>query len=98
MRHHYAERISLDELAALAFMSKFHFTRVFKEVTGSTPHQYLTEIRLTRAAELLRNSDMPVGVVGLASGFHRPTYFSNAFRSRYGVSPNTFRRRARLGV
>ena len=98
MRHHYAEQISLDVLAGLAFVSKFHFTRVFKEVTGCTPHQHLTEIRLTRAAKLLEETDMPIGLVGLSSGFHRPTYFSNAFRSRYGVSPNAFRTRARLGV
>lgn len=98
MRHNYAEQLSLDVLAGLAFVSKFHFTRVFKEITGSTPHQYLTQIRLTHAARLLQETDMPIGVVGLTSGFHRPTYFSNAFRARYGMSPNAFRTRVRFRI
>jgi AraC family transcriptional regulator len=92
MAAHAAEPIGLDELAAVAALSKFHFLRLFKEATGVTPHRYLTRLRLERAAQALRGTNDPVAAVALASGYASPGQFARAFRRQFGVAPSAFRR------
>lgn len=65
--------------------------RLFRTATGTTPIEYLLEVRLRRAAELLRRTGLPVGEVAARCGFHDSNYFSKRFRALYGVSPRTFR-------
>ncbi|MCE7011010.1 AraC family transcriptional regulator [Kibdelosporangium philippinense] len=91
MRAHLSEDIRLDELAALVSVSKYHFLRMFTRATGQTPHRYLTELRMARAAEMLRDNDKTVLQVAIACGYRSPGQFAAAFRRRYGVSPTEFR-------
>jgi len=89
---HLARRLSLDELAAVACMSKYHFLRTFRRVAGLTPHAYLVGLRLRRAAVALRASDAPVARVALDAGFGDLSEFHGQFRAAFGASPGRFRR------
>ena len=91
MAEHFQQDISLQDISRHALVSPFHFSRLFKEIAGCSPHQYLTTVRLKHAELLLRNSAAPVKEVGYSSGFMNPDYFSQAFKTKYGQSPAAYR-------
>ncbi len=92
------ERVSLDELAAAAGMSRFHFCRVFRAQIGSTPHQYMLERRIELARRLLwtpgaDGTTLPAVLdVALACGFTSASHFSAQFRRHAGKSPVQWQR------
>jgi AraC family transcriptional regulator len=83
--------LDLEEMAASAGMSKYHFLRVFRRLTGVTPHQYLISARLRRAALALASSRRPVIVVALDSGFGDLSTFNKTFRAAFGLTPTQYR-------
>jgi len=87
------ERLPLADLAREAMMSPYHFLRVFRQVVGMTPHQFLLRTRLQRAATRLRRSDDPVSVIALESGFDDLSTFNRRFRRTLGLSPGAYRGR-----
>jgi AraC family transcriptional regulator len=91
MHAHLGEELDLDRLAAVATMSKFHFLRSFGAATGLTPHRYLTMLRVRRAADLMRTSDLSVRQVASACGYRSTSRFATAFRREHGVTPGRFR-------
>ena len=91
MESTWAESITLEEIARAACLSPYHFHRLFRQVFGERPHQYLVRRRLERAAEMLRSSDVAVTQVCLEVGFESPGSFSTLFRQRYGMSPSQWR-------
>jgi AraC family transcriptional regulator len=90
MRAHLDEDLDLDRLAAVAALSKFHFVRAFARATGRTPHRYLVDLRLGRAAEMLRGTRLPVRQIALQCGYRSPSQFAAAFRRAYGVAPSEY--------
>ena len=74
-------------------MSKYHFLRVFRQVTGRTPLEYRNEIRIRHARELLENSFLSVSEIGETLGYTSPAYFSDAFKRQIGISPATYRKK-----
>jgi AraC family transcriptional regulator len=86
---------TLPELARVAALSPHRLLRLFRATFGHTPQQYLRELRMERAARLLRETDAPVGAVADAVGFDSFGSFSWAFRRRFGVPPRSFRARGR---
>lgn len=90
---HYNEKIALDDLAERFYLNKFYLTRLFREQYGSTIVSYLLSLRISRAKELLRFTDLPVEEVGAQCGMPEANYFSRAFRKIEGISPSEFRRR-----
>ncbi|QYU69806.1 AraC family transcriptional regulator [Leptolyngbya sp. 15MV] len=92
MEAHADQRLDLDRIAGVAAMSKFHFLRVFRRVAGVTPHQYLLNLRLWRAAQRLLNSAEAVSAIAFDAGFGDLSTFNAAFRARFGRSPLLFRR------
>jgi AraC-like DNA-binding protein len=84
--------IDLDAIATSAAFSRFHFHRLFREHFGVTPHEYVTEKRVTRARELLAATEMPITEVCLAVGFESLGSFSTMFRRHVGRPPSTYRR------
>lgn len=88
------EALDLDRLAGLARMSKYHFLRVFRRAIGITPHQFLLERRLARAAAALRSSAAPVAAVAYDEGFGDLSTFNAQFRRAFGATPLEFRRNA----
>lgn len=89
---HYAERINLDDIADRYYINKYYLTRIFKEAYGSTISSYLLTIRITRAKQLLRFTDMTVDEVGSAVGMGDANYFSRMFRKIEGISPREYRK------
>jgi len=86
--------ITLEDLSVAAGYSKFHAARIFKEASEMTPFEYIRAIRLTRAAEILRDTDAKITDVALDSGFDSHDGFTRAFSSRFNVTPNKYRREA----
>lgn len=84
--------ISVDELAAIAGVSRYHFVRGFKASTGESPYQMVIRRRLERAVDLLEGSQLPVGMIAYRLGFSSQSHFSQAFRQRYGISLQGYRR------
>ena len=84
--------IGLEEMAALAGLSQFHFCTAFRLATGMSPHHYLTELRMTRARQLLAESHLPIIQVALAVGYQTPSAFAASFRKATRVTPSEFRR------
>lgn len=83
--------LRLEDYAAMCFMSKYHFARVFKQVTGVTPLDYRNEIRIESAKELLQNGFLSVNEISESLGYSSPAYFSDIFKKCVGVSPRKFR-------
>jgi AraC-like DNA-binding protein len=91
MKEHLAEPLDLDALAQVAAISKFHLVRVFDEATGTTPHHFLSCLRIQRAKELLLQSAIPITDVCLDVGYNSLGTFSNTFSGLVGLSPQEFR-------
>lgn len=92
-----AERaIDLDALAGLACMSKYHFLRVFRRVTGMTPYKFVMNLRMRRAAVALTTSTAPVAEIAFGAGFGDLSTFNHRFRETFGATPSHFRRSCAL--
>jgi AraC family transcriptional regulator len=91
MKHSLSNQISLHDLAKEAGMSEFHFARVFKKRFGSSPHRYLTRLRMDHAHFLLSETDSSVGEVALACGYTHHGHFAAAFRSQFALAPGRLR-------
>lgn len=83
--------LPLEELAAAAYLSPFHFARLFKKLTGTTPHAYLASIRTAEAERLLATTDLSVTEISQRVGHASSSHFAKAFRSATGLSPRAFR-------
>jgi AraC family transcriptional regulator len=92
MHTHLHEKITLGDLARVGRLSLSQFARVFKEELGTTPIEYLQELRLLRAKRLLRDTDQPITQVALDCGYGSSSYFSRCFQERFKVSPSGFRK------
>jgi AraC-like DNA-binding protein len=86
------QALSLKEIAAASYLSPFHFVRVFKKLTGTTPHAYLASIRTSRAQLLLADPDLSVTEISSRVGYSSPSHFSKAFRQATGLTPRAFRK------
>jgi AraC family transcriptional regulator len=93
MAEHAAEEFSLDQLAARAGLSKFHFQRLFKTAVGVSPSRYHTNLRMNESRRLLRETKMSVVDVALEVGYANPSHFARLFRKENGLSPSDYRRR-----
>jgi two-component system, response regulator YesN len=83
--------ISLEEASRAAGLSRYHFSRVFHEATGSTFTDYVCAKRIDKAKELLADESLPLKRVCDIAGFSTPSYFAGSFKKREGVSPSEFR-------
>lgn len=90
----YHEDLTIDHLATIAGLSPYHFIRKFKSAFSNTPHQYLRQIRLEKARDLLKNSKHSITEVCYAVGFQSPSSFSSLFQKQVGMSPRTYRNQA----
>ena len=90
---HFSEPIDLQQLAAVAALSKYHFHRLFTAMYGRTPARYLSERRIERSQDLLRATNLTVTEVCFAVGFRSLGSFSSRFRAVVGETPSQFQRR-----
>jgi len=94
IEEHMDERLTVADLAAMAGLSVFHFSRAFKLATGLPPYRYLQQSRMTRAYDLLQSAHLPIGSVAAAVGYEDPSHFAGVFRRTFGLSPRRLRRMA----
>ena len=88
---HFRENISLQQLAEQCLISPFHFSRIFKTMVKSSPHQYLTSVRLTHSKILLTETNSPVSDIAYECGFNSPEHFVTAFKQYYKMKPSELR-------
>lgn len=92
LKKHYTEDININNVAAAVHFSPYYLSRLFKEEIGLTIIEYLTEIRLAAARDLLENTDLNLNQVALQSGYQDQSYFSRLFKKHIGITPNEYRR------
>ena len=90
---HYSEKITLEELAASAFMSKDYFSHMFKEYTRSQPFSYINHYRIRKSLELLNNTDLKMIEVATLCGFEQVSYFNRKFAEYMKCTPTEYRRK-----
>ena len=88
---HYAERITLDDLAELCELSTSYFCKLFKSEIGESFADYLTWVKMEKAIELLRDPKMKIYEISEEVGYSDVQYFNKVFRDTTGVSPSFYR-------
>ncbi len=88
----YADAIDLEQMADIAMLNRHHFLRLFKKAFATTPHQFLIEIRLEKACNLLRQTDLSVSHICHAVGFDSISSFSGLFKKRLALTPTQYRK------
>jgi AraC-like DNA-binding protein len=86
------EPLSLHDMAEIAYLSAFHFNRVFRQMTGVSPCRFLTSLRMDAAKRYLRTSDMRVTDICFAVGYNSLGTFTTQFTQHVGLSPGRYRR------
>ena len=95
---HYAEDITLEDLAQSAHCSKSACLRAFRLLMKTTPYKYLIEYRLEQAALLLRQTQTPIGEIAEAVGFHQFSLFGKSFKRMTGQTPKEYRKAQALTI
>lgn len=91
INEHCTENINIDELAALAGFSKFHFSRLFKQFSNMSCYEYLTRQRIAYAEQLLLQPDIPITEVAMRSGFGSLSTFNRTFKSAKNCTPSEYK-------
>lgn len=91
IHENYARKITLEDLMAISNQSKYHFIRSFKKSTGYSPYNYVLNVRITKAKELLKNSKMPVQEISDSLCFSSSNHFIRTFLNITGMSPKQYR-------
>jgi AraC-like DNA-binding protein len=91
MRNNLHQELSLDTLAHYSQLSKFHFSKKFKELTDTSPIQHFINMKIQRACFQLDNSSQTIKEIGESLGYGDPYYFSRLFKKSVGMSPKQYR-------
>jgi AraC-like DNA-binding protein len=97
IKTHFQHTVSVEQLAKDAGMSRRSFFQQFKNVTGCSPIQYLIRLRISRAADMLRQSGLRINEIAYQCGFPDSNYFCKTFHRQTGMSPRQFRQKNRCG-
>ncbi|QMV41192.1 helix-turn-helix domain-containing protein [Cohnella cholangitidis] len=88
---HYRDKLTVQQLAGLAGLSRFHFSRLFKQVTDKSLVDYINLVRINKSEAMLRGKRMNISEIALATGFNDIYYFSRMFKKLKKVSPSEWR-------
>ncbi|MBE9003574.1 helix-turn-helix transcriptional regulator [Fortiea sp. LEGE XX443] len=91
-----AKDLTLAEIAAVVGMSMYHFSRLFKQSTGSAPHQYVMNCRIAKAKKLLTGTEKTIEQVSEQVGFQSQSHFTNVFRKFMGITPKAYREQVKI--
>lgn len=91
IEENYERKITVDELAGIAKMSKYHFTRKFKRIYDENPYEYVTRYRVNKGKALLSVSEFTVDEIAQKIGFNDTSTFIRAFKNLVGITPNKYR-------
>jgi AraC-like DNA-binding protein len=89
--NNFEREISITDIAKYVFLSPSYFTRAFKEHTGLSPMQYLLDIRIKRACELLKETDLKAGEIAHSVGFSNQQRFNDMFKKQIEMTPMQYR-------
>lgn len=92
----YSFPITVEDMAQRLNLDRSYFGKIFKETMGQAPQEFLIRYRMSRAAELLKTSDIPVKEISLQVGYPNQLHFSRAFKNIYGVPPRTYRQNHKI--
>ncbi len=98
MRRHLSEELSLQRLADHVFLHPTHLSKIYKQETGEGISEYLTRLRMERAAYLLGHTDTKIYEVGCETGYVNANYFIKVFRKQFGTTPQEYREKIRRGL
>ena len=88
---HYAEDVSIEEIAKSANVSKSECLRCFKTALQTTPYRYLMDYRLSKASALLKETNLSINEIAIRSGFNGQSYFAKCFKEKMNCSPSQYR-------
>ena len=88
------KKISVEEIARYTYLSTTYVTKIYKEITGDTPINYLINLRMNKAQEILREGHFSVQEVAKQVGYEDPYYFRKLFKKRYGCSPSEYKKKS----
>lgn len=88
---HYGEQITVDDIARAVAVSQSYLTRLFRQQMGTSPHDYLLRYRITKAKQLLMETDLPIGAIAQRVGFPTASNFSYQFSKITGTTPRAYR-------
>ncbi len=92
LRETYKNNYCLEDVAGVANFSPYHFIRIFKTETGKTPYEYLLDIKIEKAQQMLKSKQKNISEVCYACGFNNPSHFATVFKRKVGVSPSMYRK------
>lgn len=92
MKHNYQKNLTQDFIASLFYLNRSYLSTLFKQKTGMKFIDYLNEIRIEKAAEMLVNSDRKMYQISKAAGYDNPKYFFRIFKKKMGCSPEQYRK------
>lgn len=95
---HYAESISVSELARMCFFSEYHFMRFFKKHMNMTCIEYINNLRLEKSIEQFEHGNTSILEVSMSVGFHNLSYFHRAFKKKYHTTPLSFIKQLQKGT
>ena len=87
----FAKDISIEEIADASGLNRSYFSRLFKETFSVSPQQFLIKYRMTKAGDLLKQSQLSIGQVATSVGYDNQLHFSRAFKNVFGISPSEYR-------
>lgn len=91
LKEHYSDEFVMERYARENYLSSSSLLRAFRKYTGNTPLQFLIDIRLNHAMNLLKTTDCTIGEISVMIGYDNPLYFSRLFSKHVGVSPREYR-------
>lgn len=96
IQKHHSESVTIEQLAKIAHMSSSYFMSCFKQNFGLGAIEYLNQVRIRSACDLLRNTDRSISDIAFDTGFHNLSNFNRQFRTKVGCSPQTYRKESVL--
>ncbi len=91
IERNYMEKITIDQLTAITCLSRDHFSHLFKKLTGRSVNEYINGMRIDKAEMLIKNTDMNITEIAMATGFNDANYFSRIFRKYKKTPPSAAR-------
>ena len=96
MEHNYQRELTVEEIADVCKLNRSYFSKLFRDIMGCPPQEFLIRLRLSRAAELMKTTKSSIGDISAACGYPNQLHFSRAFKKRYGVSPREWRNQNKI--